>query len=228
MSHNAPLCRSIFNRSDFAHAKRRWICFFKSKWNGGRCQFRFRPPLQFDLHLVCYLHRTELSGTSSAFSAGTLRNLISCTGTLWKFISHLHRNPPEPHQPSAPEPSGTLRNLFRNLVLQLHRIAPELFWAKDPIASFPVGEKNEPVWGETRQIFILELCRAMFCIWMYLDELEAQTSVLPPSRDSRTPSACTKKQELHAELASIGDAPNQSHWRGINTGIPVQNNRQAF
>ena len=54
---------------------------------------------------------TELSGTSSAlFSTGTLRNLISCTGTLWKFISHLHRNPPEPHQPSAPEPSGTLRN----------------------------------------------------------------------------------------------------------------------
>ena len=59
-------------------------------------------------NLVCYLHRTELSGTSSAlFSTGTLRNLISCTGTLWKFISHLHRNPPEPHQPSAPEPSGT-------------------------------------------------------------------------------------------------------------------------
>ena len=51
-------------------------------------------------NLVCYLHRTELSGTSSAFSTGTLRNLISCTGTLWKFISHLHRNPPEPF----PEP----------------------------------------------------------------------------------------------------------------------------
>ena len=92
-------------------------------------------------NLVCYLHRTELSGTSSAFSTGTLRNLIS----------YLPRNSPEPHQPSAPEPwefhqpsapegSGTLRNLFRNLVLQLHRIAPELFWAKDPIASLAVGE----------------------------------------------------------------------------------------
>ena len=72
----------------------------------------------------------ELSRTSSAFCPETLRNLIN----------HLHRNPPEPHQQSAPEGSGTLQNLLQNLVLQLHRIAPELFWAKDPIASFAVGE----------------------------------------------------------------------------------------
>ena len=109
----------------------------------------------------------ELSGTSSAFCPETLRNLIShlhrnppetcllsapepsgtssasCPGTVRNLISHLHRNPPEPHQQSAPEGSGTLRNLLRNLVLQLHRIAPELFWAKDPIASFAVGEKKE-------------------------------------------------------------------------------------
>ena len=82
----------------------------------------------------------EPSGTSSALCTGTLRNLIS----------HLHRNRPEPHQLSAPEPfgtssafcTGTLRNLLRNLGLQLHRIAPKLFWAKDPIASFAVGEKT--------------------------------------------------------------------------------------
>ena len=92
----------------------------------------------------------EPSGISSAICTGTLRNLIS----------HLDRNPPL-HHLSAPEPSGTssaictgtlrnfishlhrtLRNLLQNLVLQLHRIAPELFWAKDPIASFAVGEKN--------------------------------------------------------------------------------------
>ena len=108
----------------------------------------------------------EPSGTLSAICTGTRRlsapdgtlwNFISFLhrnppephqlhrnpGNSWKFISHLHRNPPEPHQPSAPEPSGTLRNLFRNLVLQLHRIAPELFWAKDPIASFAVGEKKQ-------------------------------------------------------------------------------------
>ena len=78
-----------------------------------------------------HLHRNP-TGTSSAIYPGTLRNVIS----------HLHRNPPEPHQPSAPEPSGTLRNLLRNLVLPPHRIAPELFWAKDPIASFAVGEKK--------------------------------------------------------------------------------------
>ena len=85
----------------------------------------------------------EPAGTSSAICPETLRNLIS----------HLPRNSPEPHQPSAPEPSGTLRNppepsgtlrnLLRNLVLQLHRIAPELFWAKDPIASLAVGEKTD-------------------------------------------------------------------------------------
>ena len=75
----------------------------------------------------------EPSGTSSAICPGTLRNLIS----------NLPRNSPEPHQPSAPKPSGTLRNLVRNLVLQLHRIAPELFWAKYPIASFAVGKNKQ-------------------------------------------------------------------------------------
>ena len=65
-----------------------------------------------------------------------------CTGTFWNLT--LHRNLPEPHQVSAPEPfgtspgicAGTLRNLVRNLVLKLHRIAPELIWAKDPIEKF--------------------------------------------------------------------------------------------
>ena len=35
------------------------------------------------------------------------RFLAICPGTLRDPISHLHRNLPEPHQPSAPEPSGT-------------------------------------------------------------------------------------------------------------------------
>ena len=81
----------------------------------------------------------EPSGTSSAI----------CTRTRRNRVCYLHRNHLEPHQPSAPEPSGTssafctgtLRNLLRNLGLQLHQIAPKLFWAKDPIASFAVGEK---------------------------------------------------------------------------------------
>ena len=80
----------------------------------------------------CLLSTPEPSGTSSAVCIGTVRNLVC----------YLHQNRPEPHQPSAPEPSGTFRNLLRNLGLQLHRIAPELFWAKDPIASFAVGEKT--------------------------------------------------------------------------------------
>ena len=79
---------------------------------------------------------------------GTIRNLVCYLHRNRNLISHLHRNRPEPHQLSAPEPSGTssafctgtLRNLLRNLGLQLHRIAPKLFWAKDPIASFAVGE----------------------------------------------------------------------------------------
>ena len=51
-----------------------------------------------------------------------------CTGTLCAgtLNRYLHQNPPEPHQVSAPEPSETLRSLARNLVLKLHRIAPEL------------------------------------------------------------------------------------------------------
>ena len=88
----------------------------------------------------------------------TLRNLTSylhlnflepsCAGTLCNLTGYLHWNPPKPHQVSAPEssgtstghlhrnPFGTLRNFARNLLLKLHRIAPELIWAKDPIATF--------------------------------------------------------------------------------------------
>ena len=112
----------------------------------------------------------EPSGTLSAMCTGQLSNFVCYLHrTIRNFMGHLHRdppnlishpepssissailfarnrlrrNPPELHQPSAPEGSGTLRNLLRNLVLQLHRIAPELFWAKDPIASFAVGEKR--------------------------------------------------------------------------------------
>ena len=87
-----------------------------------------------------------------------------CTGTLPNLNRYLHRNPPEPHQVSAPEPSGTspgictgtLQNLtkylnrclhrnpsgtLRGTWLKLHRIAPELIWAKDPIAKFCQWEK---------------------------------------------------------------------------------------
>ena len=133
----------------------------------------------------------EPSGTSSAFCPGTLQNLVCylhrnppelhqlsapepsttssaiCTGTLQNFVYYLHRDSAEPHQPfaaepsgtssaictrtagkpSAPEPSGTSSAIcpgtLRNLVLQLHRITPELFWAKDPIASFAVGGKKK-------------------------------------------------------------------------------------
>ena len=57
-----------------------------------------------------------------------------------------------PCQVSAPEPSRTspgvctetgicTGNLARNLVLKLHRVAPELIWAKDRIAKFCVWGK---------------------------------------------------------------------------------------
>ena len=102
-------------------------------------------------NLVYYLHRDSPephqpfapgpSGTSSAIctrTARTLRKAI-CTRTLQNLISPLHRNPPphhlsaqnppEPHQPSAPEPSGTSSAIctgtLRNFISHLHRKAPE-------------------------------------------------------------------------------------------------------
>ena len=98
----------------------------------------------------------EPSGTSSSAPEPSGTSSAICPGKLRKVISHLHRNPPEPSGTlrNPPEPSGTLRNLLRNLVLQLHRIAPELFWAKDPIASFAVGEKNK-LWGYPQQQFLM-------------------------------------------------------------------------
>ena len=103
-------------------------------------------------------------------------------GTLWNFINFLHRNPPEPPAPecrephqlsppepsgtssSAPEPSGTLRNLLRNLLLQLRRIAPELFWAKDPIATFAVGKIR--TWSSQYFSNLLHWMSYMYGIWI--------------------------------------------------------------
>ena len=113
----------------------------------------------------------EPTGTSQGLCTGTFRNL---TRYLHRNPPEHHKvsapepsgtaqNPPEPQQVSSPEPSGisrgictgtlrnltrylhqTLRNLVRNLVLKLHRIAPELIWAKDPIAKFCCwGKKNQ-------------------------------------------------------------------------------------
>ena len=118
-------------------------------------------------NLVCWLHRNPLEPRQPSVPEPARTLSAICTGTIRNFISHLHRNPPEPCLLSAPElsgtssaicagtrrnlisflhrnrpePSGTFRNLLRNLGLQLHQIAPELFWAKDPIASLAGGEK---------------------------------------------------------------------------------------
>ena len=51
-------------------------------------------------------------------------------GRSWKVFGYLPRNSPEPHQPSAPEPSGTSSAIcpetFRNFISHLHRNLPEL------------------------------------------------------------------------------------------------------
>ena len=111
----------------------------------------------WSLRCACHL-------ASPAICTGTHRNLNRylhqnppelqhgiCTGTLRNLMGYLHQNLPEPQQVFAPEPSrtspgictGTLRKLARNLVLKLHRIAPELIWAKDPIAKFCCWGKTE-------------------------------------------------------------------------------------
>ena len=81
------------------------------------------------------LHHT----VHNLISHRTLRNFVCictgtsrtsstiCTGALRNLISHLHRNPP--HQPSAPEGSGTPSAIWtgtlRNFISYLHRKAPE-------------------------------------------------------------------------------------------------------
>ena len=151
-----------------------------------------------------------------------------CLGTLGNLISFLYRNPPEPHQPSPPKPSGTslaicnlisyyldwnppephqpsalegsgtLRNLLRNLVLQLRRIAPELFWAKDPIASFAVGRrgKRKPklLSPKMKHHLFGTLCCAMHCALKTKSSLGSRLLV-------RWVKDC-----LHSKLSRQGDA----------------------
>ena len=62
---------------------------------------------------------------ANTFCTRTFRNLTFCTGA----------SPPQPSRTSPRLFTGTLRNLTRNLVLKLHRIAAKLVWTKDPIAS---------------------------------------------------------------------------------------------
>ena len=80
------------------------------------------------------LSARDLSGTSSAICTGTRRNLIRYLPRNHNLISHLNWNPPEPHQHLHRDPRGPSGTSSA--------IAPELFWAKDPLASFAVGEKQ--------------------------------------------------------------------------------------
>ena len=116
-------------------------CFFKLFWAlnayaikniGIGTLWNFTKHLHADIPEPYQVPAPEPSRTSPG----------TCTGTLRNLTRYLHQNLPEPHQvsapkqASAPEPSGTPWNLARNLVLKLHRVAPELIWAKDPIAKF--------------------------------------------------------------------------------------------
>ena len=65
-------------------------------------------------NLTRYLHQAfsppKTSGTSQGLCTGTFRNLTRysiCSGTLRNLTTHLHLDPPEPHQEAAPETSGT-------------------------------------------------------------------------------------------------------------------------
>ena len=102
-----------------------------------------------------YLHRNRPQRYSAMESSGTSPGL--CTGTLRNLTYALHQNLPEPNlsictgtcrnliSVSAPEPSATLRNLARNLVLKLHRIAPELILAKDPAKCCCWGKRHTKI-----------------------------------------------------------------------------------
>ena len=130
------------------------------------------------------LSAPQPSTTSSAICTGTRRNLVYylrrdsrnsstvCTGTLRNLISnlhqnrhkrrgsHLHRNPPEPHQLSAPKLSGTSSAICTGTLQRTssaictgrirNRREPspcsctgsELFWAKDPKTYQTTRDKN--------------------------------------------------------------------------------------
>ena len=138
-----------------------------SKTSSGSCTRNFR-------NLTRYLHQNplepnqvsapQLSGSSPSTCTGNFRNLTRYLHrnppephrTLRSLSGYLHRNPPEPHEVSNLTRyrtsrgicTRTLRNLVRNLVLKLHRIAPELIWAKDPTAKFCC-------WGKIWKFYLL-------------------------------------------------------------------------
>ena len=95
-------------------------------------------------NLTRYLHRnppephkvpTEPHHISSPSPSGTSSR--NCTGNFRNLTRYLHQNPLEPNFRNLTRyQHQNLQNLVRNLVLQLHTIAPELIWAKDHIAKF--------------------------------------------------------------------------------------------
>ena len=130
-------------------------------------------------NLTRYLPRNppEPHYASSPTPSGTSSG--SCTGNLRNLTRYL----------SSPEPSGTsrgtcprtLRNLVRNLV-KLHKIAPELIWAKDPIAKFfcwtikiiTSSQRFPDFWPSPKVRFRPTMCHAQ--------RAAAATSAPPPGR----------------------------------------------
>ena len=192
--------------------------------------FRCRWLMKFRLVPVQVADKVaELSSAHSRQSSGGLRykNLPRSSKLFisqqFRFdpdptlSSNLHQNPPEPHQLSAPKFSGTssaicpgtLRNLIshlrRNLVLQLRRITPGLFWAKDTTASFAVGEKHVCIFYRSKN-FLTWFLKCGGFLYVFLESMSKAVDIGLDQASSKP----------------IGPKPNPK------AKVKVQPKRQAF
>ena len=159
------------------------------------------------MNFTKHLHQnpSELHKASALEPSGTSPNLLRqkpsgisqglCPGTLRNLTTHLHLDPPEPHQVAAPETSGTSQDIFTGTpgasagiftgtLRKLHRIAPELIWAKDPIAKFCCwGKMTHHLWLRERLKFQLATrSRLQFQFTVLMARCSADVRNLPGQR----------------------------------------------
>ena len=160
--------------------------------------WRFHIPLDWGVGCRTHPFYKKVNSVAIPNSLKASASFSHCgrARTLRNLTNHYHQNPPEPHQASSPEPSGTSPGIctgsFRNLTLEDRNSA--WFFHRPhgwPVANFPPARsvRRRCTWlrqANTTRAWVDRFC--MICTGQTLQslQLEGMEPFFPPAEFSRS------------------------------------------